>query len=178
MKTIKLTKGYVTSVDDDDFESLSQFNWYAHVTSATRVYARRDEWDKATKRRRKIYMHRSLLSPPDHMHVDHIDHDGLNNQRENLRLATNAENSANGRHARGRSGYRGVEIVPQCHAAPFSAYISVAGTKRSLGRFSSAKEAAIARDAAALKEHGEFAKLNFSIEDLAAWGCLPSEAKR
>jgi hypothetical protein len=177
MRIVTLTKGYSAQVDDADFEFVSQWKWYVQVQGG-RIYARRDTWDKQTKRRVKIYMHRALMAPPQHLHVDHIDHDGLNNQRSNLRVATNSQNSANGRHSVGRSGYRGVEIVARCRAAPFSAYISVDGRKRHVGRFHSAEEAAIARDVAALKQYGQFAKLNFSAGIPAAWGCLPSEVRK
>ena len=93
MKEIPLTKGYVAQVDDDMFDYLSQWKWRALRTRYT-VYAVRAEYIGNYKTR-EIRMHRAITDCPAGMFVDHIDHNGLNNQGHNLRVCTLAENSRN-----------------------------------------------------------------------------------
>jgi hypothetical protein len=161
MRTIQLTKGYIARVDDSDFDWLSQWRWYADVKSACRVYARRDGWDRNTKRNVKIYMHRAVVSAPVGVSVDHIDHDGLNNSKSNLRLATGSQNNANARYTAGSSGFRGVTQRVGKTSTRYIAQIQVDRTVRYLGIFGAIEDAARAYDAAALDAFGEFAVLNF-----------------
>src|ERR1700729_3824684 len=94
MKYIVLTKGFVASVDDEDWEWLMQRKWQYACGYA-----------KDNKNRK---MHRVILDAPSGMEVDHIDQNGLNIQRSNLRLATRSQNSCNRRRWTGKLGYRGV----------------------------------------------------------------------
>lgn len=89
MKTIKLTKGYVAIVDTTDYSELSKFKWTASVGRGA-VYAYRKSPDGE-----HIYMHRAILRAKKGKVCDHIDGDGLNNRRKNLRLVTQAENTRN-----------------------------------------------------------------------------------
>jgi hypothetical protein len=100
MKKIKLTKDKYALVDDEDYERVSQFKWCAHLTSrGTKFYAVR--YTRVSERGRwksvNIRMHHFILDiapselPPGHV-VDHDDHDGLNNQRSNLKIITQREN--------------------------------------------------------------------------------------
>lgn len=88
MREIQLTKGYVALVDDEDYDSLIKFKWSAKVNKHT-VYAYRSEKGKC------IWMHRSILNIDNcnDLRGDHLDHNGLNNQRSNLRIATHSENN-------------------------------------------------------------------------------------
>jgi len=90
MKEIKLTQGYVTYVDDADYEWLMQYRWCANNCGG-RLYASR--WDGKSKR--NVLMHRMILNPASGLLTDHIDGDGLNNQRCNLRAVTVRQNSHN-----------------------------------------------------------------------------------
>lgn len=161
MKHIMLTKGYFALVNDEDDEALSKHKWTAVVMGkrVKRVYAyRRTGWDNLRRRyTRTIYMHREILSAPDGFDVDHISGDTLDNQRENLRIATRSQNLANNRRAIGTSGYRGVSPTTSGELAPFK----VLCRGKLIGTFHDKIEAAKAYDAAAVKEFGEFAKLNF-----------------
>jgi hypothetical protein len=104
MKLIPLTQGKFAQVDDADFEELSRFSWCAVKGKRDTFYAfRRD------KQRRGVPMHRQITDAPEGLKVDHIDTNGLNNCRDNLRLATNAENMWNSRaRLQNRSGIKGV----------------------------------------------------------------------
>lgn len=91
--------------------------------------------------------------------VDHINLNGLDNRRGNLRLCTDGQNKANGRIRRDNtSGYRGVYW--NASANKWQAYISVNSKRLYLGVFSDPWDAAVAYNDAALKHFGEFARIN------------------
>jgi hypothetical protein len=97
--------------------------------------------------------------------VDHIDRDGLNNTRGNLRLATTTENARNKkqRESRKTAGvYKGVVRENRALAKPWRAKIQVGPRRLHLGRFATAEEAARAYDAAARQLFGSFAATNFA----------------
>lgn len=92
--------------------------------------------------------------------VDHINGDKLDNRRENLRIASGAENRCNKKlYSNNTSGFKGVEYRPDCRGR-FRATIKRDGTLRYLGWFDTAEDAARAYNTAALEIHGEFARLN------------------
>jgi hypothetical protein len=92
--------------------------------------------------------------------VDHKDNNGLNNQKQNLRICTYSENGANQRKTRGASSkYKGVHWDKG--RSKWRSEINVAGCRISLGRVSSEEEAGEAYDKAAYRAFGSFAKLNF-----------------
>lgn len=159
VREIKLTKGKVALVDEEDFDILSQFNWiynpkgYAYASIGYRVNGER------RKRYKKIYMHRMILNPPPNMKVDHIDGNGLNNTRANLRIVTQGQNVINKRNqSNNSSGYKGVYWNKQRQKW----HVRVFKNRKCLysGFFDSVHEAGKAYNQQALKIHGEFAKLN------------------
>ena len=161
MALIPLTKGYSALVDDDDYERLAKHKWTAVVTGQNikRVYAyRRSGWDQKNRRRtRIIYMHCEIMQPADGLDVDHINHDTLDNRKENLRCATRSQNLANNRRAKGVTGLRGVTFTNDRSKDQYKTQFQ----RKCIGTFSDKFEAARAYDAAALKHFGKFAKLNF-----------------
>lgn len=165
MRTIPLTKGYIARLDDEDYDVLAAHKWTAVVTGKNikRVYAyRRINWDNENRKwRGQIYMHRQIMGAPAGMDVDHIDGDTLNNIRANLRVATRSENLANNRRGFGVTGYRGVIRNKKDERAPYL----VMFRQRRIGSFFDVEEAARAYDALAIKEFGEFAKLNFPVAE-------------
>jgi len=100
MKTILLSQEKVALVDDDDYPDLINHKWCAHKNSK-RFYAERRANGKI------IRMHRVILGVPEGLFTDHIDGNGLNNQKSNLRVVTTRENSQN-RHQEKTSKFSGV----------------------------------------------------------------------
>lgn len=158
MKEIKLTKGYSAIVDDEDYPAISQYSWYAEETKG-HVYARR----RVTISRGKtklLSMHRAIINPLDNQDVDHIDNNGLNNTKANLRACSRAENIRNQvKHKGSIPKYKGVSY--DSSRKKWTAAICVNRRQMSLGRFNTELEAAEARDKAAKELHGEYAHINF-----------------
>jgi hypothetical protein len=89
---IKLTQGQFTLVDEEDFNYLNQWKW--HLGKGGYAYRRKylsDGKDGFVS----VYMHRLLLNPPPGMEIDHINGNGLDNHRANLRIVTHQQNSIN-----------------------------------------------------------------------------------
>lgn len=109
-------------------------------------------------------MHRVILGAAVGVEVDHINHNRLDNRRENLRFASRADNARNVERARGVTGYRGVAIRSGRFHAQLYSKAEGARRKFFLGSFGTAEEAAHAWDAKARELYGEFAVLNFPTE--------------
>ena len=108
-----------------------------------------------------LLLHRLIMDAPDGMHVDHIDHDTLNNCRSNLRLCTPGENRRNQKMRKdSQHRYKGVSFHSDKAFKKWQAKIRVDGVKISLKYHLTEEEAALAYNEAALKYHGEFALLN------------------
>lgn len=163
-KELKLTQGYVALVDEGDYEMLVRFKWSAHVKkrkdgSVLNVYAVRGERRGGVSH--PVLLHRALLGAQRGVDIDHIDGDGLNNTRGNLRVCSRSQNNHNSRlRPDNTSGYKGVAWSKA--SRKWRAYIAIStGERRHLGLFSSAVAAAGAYDLAAMKYFGEFARTNF-----------------
>jgi hypothetical protein len=103
-----------------------------------------------------------ILRVDDTIEIDHVNGDGLDNRRENLRVATHAQNASNrGVRVNNTSGFKGVHANHSGRGKQWFAYITTNYKRQHLGMFGTAEEAARAYDAAAVRLHGEFARLNF-----------------
>jgi hypothetical protein len=101
MKSIPLTQGMSSKVDDADFDSLNQHKWHFMTTSKHGYASRRDANGKT------IYMHREIMNTSKGMVTDHINNNGLDNRRSNLRVCTSSQNNSN-RVPTAKSGFKGV----------------------------------------------------------------------
>jgi len=161
MKEIRLNKwgkyknAYSALVDDDDYEYLSQFQWNAKSTGSN-FYAVRAIIING--KQYNLKMHREIMNTPDGMEVDHIDHNGLNNQKNNLRNCTSRQNRLNVL-PRGVSSYIGVSR--RTGTTKWFAQVKVNKKTLFLGMFDKEDDAARKRDLFAYKYFGEFTRLNF-----------------
>jgi len=169
MKKIPLTCDKFALIDDEDFERVNQYKWYAK-----RPKNKNGIWyASGCVNGETISMHRFILGlkKGDGQITDHIDDNGLNNQKSNLRKCTAQQNRQNARKRRNicSSKYLGVwyfapdsailnEEIPKIQ---WRAQICVNGKLKHLGTFNSEEQAALAYDLAAKKHFGEFARLNF-----------------
>lgn len=154
-RRIPLTQGKVALVDAADYDSVSRFKWHAHKDNST-FYASRAGKRKEGKCGKTISMHRFLTN---WAMTDHIDGNGLNNQRRNLRPCTSRQNSANYRKpAGGTSKYKGVSWSKI--GKRWQVFVRKNGKPTYLGLFESEIEAAKVYNGAAIREFGEFARLN------------------
>lgn len=152
-RVIPLTRGKFAIVDADNYHELAKFKWFTESAHNT-FYAARKQNGKSIK------MHRQITNAPDHLVVDHIDHNGLNNRKSNLRLCTFAENAKNiNSFAPNTSAYKGVHWHK--NLKKWAAQITSDKRSHHLGYFESQLTAAKAYDNAAKKLHGEFATTNF-----------------
>lgn len=154
---IALTRGQVTLVDQEDYDALGSYSW--HVTKkGGGFYARRTFSDQGKNRHE--FLHRVIARATAGSVVDHINGNTLDNRRENLRICTAAENTRNRVKMKKNPWFKGV----QKSWRRFRARITVNKKIILLGSFATAEDAARAYDAAALRHHGPFAKLNFASE--------------
>ena len=164
MKEIQLTKGYTAIVDDEDYEELSKYRWRTHLETYT-SYVVRAGLKAEGKRHSVVLMHRQIMDCPSNMVIDHINHNGLDNRKENLRICTRAENSMNTiRKQLPKYKFKGV-----CHMGgkrkekPYAAQIFKNQKKYHIGCFATPEEAARAYDKKALELFGQYAQLNYPL---------------
>ncbi len=150
MKRIQLTRNKYTLVDDEDYEYLNQYKWYAYKGRNTYYAVKTDH-----KLKKQIRMHRVIMKPPSYLQVDHKDGDGLNNQKENLRICTNQQNAGNSRIRKDNtSGIKGVTWYKR--DKKWKAQIKINNKNKHLGYFSDKNKAKRVYIKAAKRHFGEF----------------------
>lgn len=165
-KLIKLTQGHETIVDAEDYCRLMAMGlWSSDVRKNGTVYAVKSYNKKAhPEKLTRAYMHRVIMYAKAGLTIDHIDGDGLNNRKSNLRLCLHKNNRRNSKkHKDGTSKLKGVYW--QKSAFKWHAQIKVDGEKIYLGVFHNEIDAARAYDIAARKYFKEFARTNFEEEE-------------
>ncbi len=149
MNYIKLTQGYETIVDDEDYEYLNQFKWY---------FSRQGYAVRNGKKHSRITLHRVITNCPNNLHVDHINCNKLDNRKCNLRICNQSQNNRNTLKYKNKSSkYKGVS-----KASPnrWRAQIKLNYKKFHLGYFEIEEDAARAYNEKAKELFGEFANLN------------------
>jgi len=158
-RTIPLTQGQVAIVDDGDYEELAKYKWYAQKIDR-RVYAVRKVGPPNA--RLTLYMHRQILNPRPDQQCDHINGNGIDNRRANLRLCTHTQNCYN-MHIDPNHSSRFKGVLWDKERRKWRAEIVVDYKTHYLGRFADEKVAALSYDTAAREYFGEFACVNFPI---------------
>ena len=155
MMNFDLPKGMRTTIDVESLPIIHGYHWYVHKETDNLSYV----WARKANGK-YIKMHRLImgLTEVDSIHVDHVNGDGLDNRKCNLRLVTHQQNIFNSKARPGTSEYKGVcwDKVNK----KWQAQIMKNGKSYKIGRFSDEKKAARLYDKAALKHFGEHAWLN------------------
>ncbi len=153
MKYIKLSQGRRAKVDDEDFKRLSKLKWHFNYG-----YARNNSLN-ANGKKTTIRMHRVILNAPKGKDVDHINGDGLDNRKQNLRVCTRSENAMNQRlSSANTSGYKGV--VWYKRSQKWRVQVNVKNKKTHVGYFNEIGKAVKAYDTAVMEHYGVFARPN------------------
>lgn len=147
---IPLTKGMFAIVDAADYTALSQWKWHFSNGYAARYGEERGK--------PAIRMHRQIMSAPDDMDCDHINGNGLDNRRRNLRVCTRQQNLCNKDSHVNTKPYKGV--FWNRRARRWFASIQAKGKAYYLGYFDTPEEAAVVYNKAARILHGQFARAN------------------
>ena len=150
MKEIYLSNGKnIVLVDDEDHNWLKKYKWHLHSNG----YA------KSTIKSKSKRMHRLIMNEPAGFDIDHIDHNKLNNQKNNLRIVTRSQNMMNRLKGKNCSSiYKGVCWKREINK--WSVQIMIDNKYIHIGVFKIEEEAAVAYNKAAIKLFGEYANLN------------------
>jgi hypothetical protein len=142
---------YIALVDDEDYLKVSKFNW-----------CKAGDYAQSSLNGKVILMHRLVMGYPKGLQIDHINHDGLNNQKQNLRLATHSQNIANTRKSSPHSSrFIGVCLVKK--TGMFQSSISFQGKRYHLGNFKDEHQAGLMYDFWASFFFKDFAVTNFKV---------------
>jgi hypothetical protein len=153
---VPLTQGYEAIIDASDVHLVDGVSWFPMASGKT-VYARRIDY--SGDKPRKVWLHRAIMGDTDGLEIDHIDCDGLNNRRRNLRPATRSQNLANKQiYTNNTSGFKGVSWKKG--NGKWVSYIKANGQQYHLGYFDTPEAAHAVYAKASEKLHGEFGRLS------------------
>lgn len=156
IRLIPLTQDRNAIVDAIDYDFLMQWNWHTHKKSyGEKYYAARSLSGDI------LMMHNVILPVRRGLEVDHIDGDGLNNRKNNLRPATHSQNQKNRKKQKSKSGFKGISLDKRYTNKKWRVYINSNGKRINCGGYATQEDAARIYDEAAKKYHGDFAALNF-----------------
>jgi hypothetical protein len=155
-RRLQLQNGGIYLIDAIDFTKIGLVKWSGYTAQSDLSYARRMEHGEI------LLMHRVITGAIKGEVVDHINGNGLDNRRSNLRLCTLAQNLYNKKkYKNNTTGDKGIELCKdQTRAKPWRATLTKEGKKVRGGYHETALEAAVAYNTLAIKYYGEFARLN------------------
>lgn len=174
-KWISLTKQKFALIDEEDYDKVITYSWHAHEGRSTWYARSRKTIDGV---RYVINLHHLVMGipPGEDKFIDHIDQNGLNCRKSNLRISTESQNRMNTLKKKGQTHYKGVAVLPN---GKFKATICANHLHKYLGMFNDATDAALAYDAEARKMHGECGRYNFPINnERPALACDITDALR
>jgi len=175
MKEIRLTKGYTAFVDDEDYDRVSKWSWYAkeftRKDGTILVYAKRRFWNSETKTSKLRSLHHFILGITDSSQIDHKDRNGLNCRKDNLRRTTHSQNRMNSSKRSPSANYKGVGWFKASKL--WRTRIKINGQEMTR-YYDSQLRAAVEYDWMALKLFGEFAKPNFILCPLIIKNAQPT----
>lgn len=148
---VNLNKGFQAVVDEIDLPLVMPFRW--HVLERPSKFSTR-HYAKASG---NVLMHRLIAAAPLGAEVDHINGNGLDNRRANLRVCTRAQNAASRRSRGNYEGLRGV----CASGSRWQVCMVINGENHTFGSFEDQQTAGRVADAIAKAQWGEFARLNF-----------------
>lgn len=158
MTTIKLSQGKEAIIDEADYESVSKYKWTYCINKKDGHQFVIHGWAKGSGKK-NLYLGRYIVDAPDHLEVDHINQNPLDNRRSNLRLATRSQNAANIRkRSDNTTGYKGISFDKSRNK--FIVIFTNKGKQKNLGRFDDIRDAIKVRNEAAKEAFGEFATPN------------------
>lgn len=146
---IPLTQNKYALIDEEDWERINSYKWRIKSSSNTEYAQTGDS--------KSVFLHRFIMSPPNNKEIDHINGNGLDNRKKNLRICTRSQNIIN-RKFDNKTGYRGVKWYKPYKK--WTAVITKNYKSYNLGYFLNKEDAAHAYNKAAIKYHGNFAQLN------------------
>ena len=155
MKEIELANGEIAIIDEEDWLLVAQYKWRLLEKRYTK-YAQANI--KKNGKWRTMRMHRLIMNCPRNIQIDHIDHDGLNNRKSNLRFATNQQNNFNRKGYDTSSKYKGVTW--RTKLKKWEAQIQTKGKSKYLGYYANENDAARAYNKMAVQVFGEYAYVN------------------
>lgn len=163
---VYLDKGLCAIVEVDDLALIAPYRWYAHNPPRSTKWYASTSWylggGRLNQVKKLVSMHALIMGHDvsTGMDIDHINGNGLDNRRRNLRSATRTQTNANrGKYRNNSTGYKGVYYYPN-RETPYWAYITCDRKRKSLGYYATAEEAALAYNKAAKELFGEYAHLN------------------
>ena len=161
-------------MDEEDVHYINEHTWWVkvHPRKAGNLYYLVHKVYNGEKTI-NYYLHRLIMGLPPasdtDLIVDHINHNTLDNRKENLRIVTRKENSRNGRRRpNNTTGYTGVSIPAKSKILYYNVWICVDYKSIFIGRYFNLEQAAMAYDVSALKYFGKYASLNFPDKDYAS----------
>ncbi len=155
----KKEKGQFTLIDDEDASIMDNYTWYIDGRGYVTTTCSREEQRRTGVLRRKL--HRLIMNVPKVLEVDHVNHDLLDNRKQNLRICTKQQNLLNKRKTWGSSRYKGVSWYAR--DKNWLSKITFSYKQYYLGYYDTEEEAAKAYDIKAKELFGEFAKFNFDV---------------